>query len=360
MHLKNKIKQFVITLKDKVYVSYHCQRFPPFFQSLHSSQGNCKVYRWSKSILLQRLLKPTKFASGAAKVLQHSCKIGAPRSDGEAHWDKQLPFSLGVTYPTHEVHVSKGLFLTPFLQGYWQNIGTSWPVRLNTFQRDSWRTFTPCYQCLTNFSFIRLHLFFSFYLKGNTKIWLCTGGRRRRASRVSQFSFWEFFFLSPTVSKSSQSSCCQLCSHPQNGTSQLEWTKVHRWVGEGRVWVLVRVEERRHRPLASLQGLCSPALHLKRKKEKKIKTEKAQLSCLHSIGWSSLRIQDHTHTRTHTHAHARNTVHFEDLVYVLVTPPTLPQPNTTHCPYGRSALANPTRLNVGTNQKEKKNKKYKI
>lgn len=58
-----------------------------------------------------------------------------------------------------------------------------------------------------NVSRIFLHPFASFFfflsiLKGNTKIWLCTGGRRRRASRVSQFSFWEFFFLSPTVSKS--------------------------------------------------------------------------------------------------------------------------------------------------------------
>lgn len=49
-----------------------------------------------------------------------------------------------------------------------------------------------------NVSRIFLHPFASFFflstLKGNTKIWLCTGGRRRRASRVSQFSFWEFFF----------------------------------------------------------------------------------------------------------------------------------------------------------------------
>lgn len=33
-----------------------------------------------------------------------------------------------------------------------------------------------------------------------------------------------------------------------------------------------------------------------------------------------------------------------DLVRVLVTSATLPQTNTTQCPYGRSALANPTRL----------------
>lgn len=171
----------------------------PFYSH---SQGNCTVSRWSQSILLQRLLKPTKFASCAAKVLQ-TLPLGAPCSDSKVHWDKSLPFSLGATCPTREVLVHQGSFPTPLLQGYWQNKGTSRPVRLNTFQRDSWRTFTPCDQCLTNFpSSVCIFFFFLSTLKGNTKIWLCTGGRRRRASRVSQFSFWEFFFLSPTVSKS--------------------------------------------------------------------------------------------------------------------------------------------------------------
>lgn len=40
----------------------------------------------------------------------------------------------------------------------------------------------------------------------------------------------------------------------------------------------------------------------------------------------------------------RTKVRLKDLVHVVVMPATLPQTNTTQCPYGRSALANPTRF----------------
>lgn len=150
--LHQKIKQTCLTTANDF----------PLLQSLHSSQGNCTVSRWSQSILLQQLLKPTKFASCAAKVLQ-TLPLGAPRSDSKVHWDKSLPFSLGATCPKREVLVHQGSFPTPLLQGYWQNKGTSRPVRLNTFQRDSWRTFTPCDQCLTNFP-SSVCIFFFFFL----------------------------------------------------------------------------------------------------------------------------------------------------------------------------------------------------
>lgn len=57
---------------------------------------------------------------------------------------------------------------------------------LNYIQKDwfSWRTFTPYNQCLMNFP---SSIFLSTQ-KGNTKIWLYTGGWRRQPSRVSYFS----------------------------------------------------------------------------------------------------------------------------------------------------------------------------
>lgn len=60
----------------------------------------------------------------------------------------------------------------------------------NYIQKDcfffSWRTFIH----IINVSWIFLHPFANFLstLKGNTKIWLYTGGGRRQASRVSYFS----------------------------------------------------------------------------------------------------------------------------------------------------------------------------
>lgn len=53
---------------------------------------------------------------------------------------------------------------------------------------------------INEFSFIHFAFFFLSTLKGNTKIWLCTGGGRRRASRVSYFSLGISF--SVTLSKS--------------------------------------------------------------------------------------------------------------------------------------------------------------
>lgn len=53
------------------------------------------------------------------------------------------------------------------------------------------------------------------------------------------------------------------------------------------------------------------------------------------------------------------TVQFEDLVHVVVMPATLPQTNTTQCPYGRSALAIPTRLTWEKKLKQT-NKKKKL
>lgn len=98
-------------------------------------------------------------------------------------------------------------------------------------KRFSW-TFPLYSHC--QFSFIRLQIFFFslFTWKGDTKIWLCTGGGRRLRFSSLSVRFGNFFFFPPT-SESESSSCCKLCSHPRNGTSQLEWTKVHRWVGEG-------------------------------------------------------------------------------------------------------------------------------
>lgn len=49
----------------------------------------------------------------------------------------------------------------------------------------------------------------------------------------------------------------------------------------------------------------------------------------------------------------RTKVHVKDLVHVVVTPATLPQTNTTQCPYGRSALANPTRFMWEQKEKRK-------
>lgn len=62
-------------------------------------------------------------------------------------------------------------------------------------------------------------------------------------------------------------------------------------------------------------------------------------------------------------------VQLEDLVRVLVMPATLPQKskklkkkktNTTQCPYGRSALANPTRLMWEQKEKFKQKTKTKL
>lgn len=86
----------------------------------------------------------------------------------------------------------------------------------------------------------------------------------------------------------------QLCSHPQNGTSQLEWTKVHRWVGEGRVWVLTRVEVK-----TSAQARCThtaplnPALSKKQKKKQQKNKQNKNSPSFHSFAWSSLRIHNH-------------------------------------------------------------------
>lgn len=76
------------------------------------------------------------------------------------------------------------------------------------------------YIVIVNFSFIRLQIALFFTWKGDTKIWLCYRRREKVLLLQSLSSVWEFLF-SPTC-RSERSSCCKLCSHPQNGTSQLE------------------------------------------------------------------------------------------------------------------------------------------
>lgn len=85
-------------------------------------------------------------------------------------------------------------------------------------------------------------------------------------------------------------------------------------------------------------GSCSPALRFP-------PNQSPSSSRLHSM-------LDQVSGSTTTH----KTVQLEDLVRVLVTSATLPQTNTTQCPYGRSALANPTRLMWEQKLKKKKKK----
>lgn len=118
-------------------------------------------------------------------------------------------------------------FLPWLLQGYWKSTGIQSFAIQKKKKKFSW---TFIYIVTVNFPSSICKSFFLFTWKGNTKIWLCTGGGRRLHFSSLSVRFGNFF--SPT-SESEPSSCCKLCSHPQNGTSQLEWTKVHRWVGEG-------------------------------------------------------------------------------------------------------------------------------
>lgn len=132
-----------------------------------------------------------KFASGAAEVLHNTpVRSGllvamAKSTAGRAATVQSRSRVFKASSP------QKGSYLAPFLQGYWQNIGTSRPVRLDTLQRGFSKNI---HSVLSTSHKIFLHpvCIFFFFLstwKGNTKIWVCTGGRRRRASRVSQFSF---------------------------------------------------------------------------------------------------------------------------------------------------------------------------
>lgn len=113
---------------------------------------------------------------------------------------------------------------------YFRGTGKAQGSSLSQFKKKKKFSWTFIYIVTVNFPSSICESFFLFTWKGNTKIWLCTGGGRRLHFSSLSVRFGNFF--SPT-SESEPSSCCKLCSHPQNGTSQLEWTKVHRWVGEG-------------------------------------------------------------------------------------------------------------------------------
>lgn len=149
---------------------------------------------------------------------------------------------------------------------------------------------------------------FSFYKYKNMVIYR----RREKTCFSSLSSVWEYLF-SHFVDVVAIL-LLYLCSHPQNGTSQLEWTKVHRWVGEGRVWVLMRVEVKTsartrctHVALSVPSRVLQPCTPFSTKNKKQSPSFHASTSRL-------IKSQD---PRPHT------AVQFEDLVRVLVMSATL-------------------------------------
>lgn len=129
------------------------------------------------------------------------------------------------------------------------------------------------------FSFIHLQIFFFFTWKGDTKIWLCTGGGRRLHFSSLSVRFGNFFFCRlPSRSHPPVENCAPI---PKMVPHSLNEQKcIGEWV-RGRVRALKSVRGEARRPpqppaaLGSLEG--SAALQL-RSPQKKTKNKKKQRS----------------------------------------------------------------------------------
>lgn len=142
-----------------------------------------------------------------------------------------------------------------------------------------------------------------------------------------------FFFFQWLCQSRSNPPVVIVLPSPKKGTSQLEWTKVHRCVGEGRVWVLVRVEVKTSaRSRCTRIALPVPSRVLLPCTPFSVSQRPSLILMPLLRFWSCFRLHNHPE------------VQLKDLVHAVVMPATLPQTNTTQCPYGRSALANPTHL----------------
>ncbi len=164
-------------------------RISSFLQSLNSSRGSHQVGRsWSVLATSSSSLRLPLFCAcwsnsccGSLKRLQHPFWYVANSQVFKPRVQHLTPSPCG--FPSHP----------RLFQGYWQTEGNSQWVYLKLYSKRLVFLNIHSIESMSHeFSFIHLQIFLS-TLKGNTKIWLCTGGEKACFSSLS-FQFGNIVF----------------------------------------------------------------------------------------------------------------------------------------------------------------------